>query len=213
MEESSHYQNIILGVVVQELNHGNEPELEIEPEIVKTEAKNRKRLRQPSPKPKFDLSKLRKTYDRNRRELPLPLRPLPSLVKMDNNSNDNDTRSAFTPLKSGRDGSIVTVTPKPLVFVSYPTRPVLKAVNLTDIQERHVPTPNSIDVEVNSYFRPLMPAPRTPAKRMEDGSASELKIVKTTPVKFEVQEKLELIEEGENVGRNVGPVTRKGRKQ
>lgn len=51
--------------------------------------------------------------------------------------------------------------------------------------ERNIPSANSIDGEVNSHFRPIRSAPKTPPQRRPDGSyLPEPKLVVITPVKL-----------------------------
>lgn len=59
---------------------------------------------------------------------------------------------------------------------------MLKPQNLRDAD---VPSPDSINLEVNSYFRPIRSEPKTPPRRLPDGTLDQesLEVVKTTPVK------------------------------
>ncbi|XP_021956096.1 uncharacterized protein LOC110852355 isoform X2 [Folsomia candida] len=109
--------------------------------------------------------------------------------------------SAFSSIKPVNKGLAAQVVPsKSLIY----QQSILKPMNRTEKgeilmqsnefdetggaskdSERDIPTPNSIDLEVNYHFRPIRSAPKTPPQKLPDGSfLPEPLMVKTTPVKL-----------------------------
>ena len=109
--------------------------------------------------------------------------------------------SQSTPSKHDMASSFVPVCSPRLIATDLPKVPTNGACkfeesHVLDAKSKHLDhvkgsqfqtsdTPDSINIEVNSHFRPIRSAPRTPPKQLPDGSfLPEPKLVKSTPTRL-----------------------------
>ncbi|CAG7836699.1 unnamed protein product [Allacma fusca] len=97
--------------------------------------------------------------------------------------------SSFVPVYSPRMAA--TELPKPVngTRLSLDSRTSEVKAKVDHSKRSHVhpssDTPDSINIEVNSYFRPIRSAPKTPPKQLPDGSyLPEPRLVKSTPIRL-----------------------------
>lgn len=133
---------------------------------------------------------------------PQPSTSAAAINKIQGNQYENPLFqvSAFSPTKSYEANKIPRLIPGGLIYkpvesvstiinrfkkFSQESQAALAEFKDEDLDERDdTSSPNSIDLEVNSHFRPIRTAPKTPPKRMLNGKyLPEPVIVKTTPVK------------------------------